>query len=548
MSAILCMLHGRRRSFSRLGTCGAWPALLLCLYLLAPADRYAAQALQGGGDCSIKALAELDAKWESIFAPAKQCLEAAQAKSVIEIYHSVHSIPFIVKRMFDNVIPAFDAIHTHIALAIEECLLSGRRAYWVFQPKLSDNKRRHRSAICVPPTCEAQTVEEWFGAPVIWLAEHARERLPRPVYQINADWIRSTMANLAAKYERETGTCHQLAPADLAKQMQKKVAGIAQVFEHTYSRTPPRPPLSVLALAHRGTAICFGGHWRTNLRVLASVREHLVQTLAADIFGVFSGLRGRRARHRTAEQFRRFFQRTQVIQFVDDLSEEQVWEALKASGKAVFYVTLAAQMFYLGNQMHLFRKQTLCLDLIGEREAVRGMRYERIVYSRLDQIWRAAHPPLSLMDPKRVWIPCENDHGEDCAGQSGGYWDNHAVLGRIEAEIYMRRWDLLQQGTAYLLPGMDGHAFLKILLRRQFNLSLGWYPAVAGLTCCRASWGCTWPNSSMSCSADGLWRIKAENRKTFHAARNNTRLLANGATWAVDRRRPSRLRLVFSRK
>jgi hypothetical protein len=51
------------------------------------------------------------------------------------------------------------------------------------------------------------------------------------------------------------------------------------------------------------------------------------------------------------------------------------------------------------------------------------------------------HPPLSLLQPAQaVWIPSGEDY-------YGGLNDRHAVLSRAAAEVYMRRWDFLMDGS-----------------------------------------------------------------------------------------------------
>ena len=45
-----------------------------------------------------------------------------------------------------------------------------------------------------------------------------------------------------------------------------------------------------------------------------------------------------------------------------------------------------------------------------------------------------------LLSPLAVWVPTGEDY-------YGGINDRHAVLSRAAAEIYMRRWDLLVDGS-----------------------------------------------------------------------------------------------------
>ena len=70
-----------------------------------------------------------------------------------------------------------------------------------------------------------------------------------------------------------------------------------------------------------------------------------------------------------------------------------------------------------------------CLELIEAQEEARGgVRYERIVFSRLEFWWLRPHPLLRLLDPSVVWLPSGEDY-------YGGVNDRHAVLNRSAAEV-----------------------------------------------------------------------------------------------------------------
>ena len=87
------------------------------------------------------------------------------------------------------------------------------------------------------------------------------------------------------------------------------------------------------------------------------------------------------------------------------------------------------------------------LALCEEHERARGRQYERLVFSRLEFVWLAPHPPLALMPAREalpphrpiVWVPS----GQKIVGVN----DRHAVVPRASADVYFRRWELLQSPT-----------------------------------------------------------------------------------------------------
>jgi len=77
-------------------------------------------------------------------------------------------------------------------------------------------------------------------------------------------------------------------------------------------------------------------------------------------------------------------------------------------------------------------------------------RYAWLVHARWEAVWLAAHPPLALLDARLVWVPArsemttvagaERERGFDPDGVS----DRHAVVPRRHAAVYFGRWELLQ--------------------------------------------------------------------------------------------------------
>ncbi|CAE7159423.1 unnamed protein product [Symbiodinium pilosum] len=96
-----------------------------------------------------------------------------------------------------------------------------------------------------------------------------------------------------------------------------------------------------------------------------------------------------------------------------------------------------------------FHVRTLfhCWELLTAAEAERGQRYKYWIYARLDWLWLALPPDLSVFedaDPAAVWIP----DGQDWDGIN----DRFAIVPRKYAKPYFCRWPWLVNGS--FLPMM----------------------------------------------------------------------------------------------
>ena len=73
--------------------------------------------------------------------------------------------------------------------------------------------------------------------------------------------------------------------------------------------------------------------------------------------------------------------------------------------------------------------------LMRQHERACGCKYERIIFSRLEFVWLARHPPLSALARSRLWVPSgQRVHGTN---------DRHAVMDQRAAAAYFGRWALL---------------------------------------------------------------------------------------------------------
>jgi hypothetical protein len=157
-------------------------------------------------------------------------------------------------------------------------------------------------------------------------------------------------------------------------------------------------------------------------------------------------------------------------------------------GNTIFAPVLGSAKLHVLRQLHDIRR---CLGLLGEHETAVGAAYDRVVHTRLEYIWLRPHPPLALLSPQAVWVPSGEDY-------YGGVNDRHAVLSRAAAEVYMRRWDMITDGTIMRIDSQlrvgkvtNGLALqdenLVGALLRYFHLPLRRFPGVAYLGCCNHS-------------------------------------------------------------
>jgi hypothetical protein len=137
-----------------------------------------------------------------------------------------------------------------------------------------------------------------------------------------------------------------------------------------------------------------------------------------------------------------------------------------------------------------------------------GMRYERVMFTRLEFEWLAPHPPLSLLDPKYLWVPT----GEDNTGVN----DRHWLANRHDAEGAFRRWDALLNGlfhqiffaTTKVRPAfMSSETFNKLHLQYR-KVGVARFPNVAALQCCGTNYaaGSSAARRGMHCFAKNCHR------------------------------------------
>lgn len=141
---------------------------------------------------------------------------------------------------------------------------------------------------------------------------------------------------------------------------------------------------------------------------------------------------------------------------------------------------------------------------LQEYEARHSIRYETIVWSRLELQWMAPHPSLSTLPFQscQLWTPI----GEDYAGLN----DRHAVFERDLAPIYLGRWDAILSGKIFDgifsdAAGMGRQSSERYLAKMvtRYNVSHCYFPPLAYLMCCAKDAGHCYKNACVRMSALG---------------------------------------------
>lgn len=169
-------------------------------------------------------------------------------------------------------------------------------------------------------------------------------------------------------------------------------------------------------------------------------------------------------------------------------------------GNLVFSPVLGSDRLHILHQLHGHRQ---CLRLIQQREANYDVRYDRIVWSRLENTWLLPHPPLRLLDRECAWIP----FGEDYRGLN----DRHVLLPRAAADAHLGRYDTLLDGRVMRISRelargrfreLSEEKYLKQTME-HYHIAVCRFPAAVFLMCCERKQmraGC----NSRSC----LWRTQ----------------------------------------
>jgi len=213
-------------------------------------------------------------------------------------------------------------------------------------------------------------------------------------------------------------------------------------------------------------ALCLLGRIRGLAYTAASLAEHLILPLSADLF-VYLPLAF--LREAPEADVRELLALPGLVEITAE--EENVTAFLKREMRPIISGATADEVLewtrmvngnWLGGllqgdhggarvgsglmQMHSWRR---CMQMVDRREASGTPPYDWIVQSRFDLFWEAPHLPLALFSKDAVWIP----DGQDW----GGYNDRHALIPRGPSlvngtpspmEMYLDAWRFVTEGKA----------------------------------------------------------------------------------------------------
>mmetsp|Transcript_26447 Transcript_26447/g.57964 ORF Transcript_26447/g.57964 Transcript_26447/m.57964 type:complete len:383 (-) Transcript_26447:131-1279(-) len=143
-----------------------------------------------------------------------------------------------------------------------------------------------------------------------------------------------------------------------------------------------------------------------------------------------------------------------------------------------------------GNTLQEFFYQNRCINMIGRHETdKRGeVRYERVVFPRLEMEWLHDHPPVGLLESRYLWIPTGDDNT--------GINDRHWVANRRDAEAVFRRWDALvgDEFIKIFFPSskvrpafISSEIYMKLYLQYH-HVAVARFPNLGALQCCDANY------------------------------------------------------------
>ncbi|CAJ1453144.1 unnamed protein product [Effrenium voratum] len=234
-------------------------------------------------------------------------------------------------------------------------------------------------------------------------------------------------------------------------------------------------------------AVLFAGAWRFSERTCASIARHLLQPLQAVSFAVSSG-RGRlEARRRLKQLFVSL-----NFAWVKDPNVKELRASIPPKAREIYETLGSGALSPLrgipgGFNLPSLRKLQIALDLVKGYEKRRRRQFKWLIHTRMDLIWVANHPPLSMMDSSRIWTtPLLGAGGNHANRFALNDW--HAAVPRANAAAYWGRWQLLCRGQAPWLPHIEPGELLSAVLQ-TLEIPLGEMDAVYCLNQC-TNWSC----------------------------------------------------------
>eukprot|EP00434_Breviolum_minutum_P032312 symbB.v1.2.028574.t1/scaffold3036.1/size64867/4 len=395
--------------------------------------------------------------------PTARCLRQAQSflqPTALDATQTLGGIPYGPKR--------FEVLHF-----ARSCAMRHGRLFWVLlmatiqlgEPKLGDT--RNLMLLCVPRPCSASTVGQWISP---WFVHQGklegvvklqnwqpacRKPLHLALQHRPAFHAKSVMDAQDLRRGEDVPPWPLFwmrpepeGPGSEPKAAEDEVEPV--ILVNLPQPYPRRVHHAGTTISGGGVAVLFAGSWRYEERTVATVARHVVMPLQAVVLAALSGSGPGRLEH---WQMKRFFPALAGFQWVRDPTIRQLREAI-APKSLLLYETFGGgaisplRRSKLGGALFSLQKLQMVLHMTRQYERKRRRRFRWLIYSRLDLIWVANHPPVRLMDEDALWaVPLGGVEGHKAAYFAVN--DLHGVVPRHLAEIYFGRWKLLRRGVIF---------------------------------------------------------------------------------------------------
>ncbi|KAF4722593.1 hypothetical protein FOZ63_030691 [Perkinsus olseni] len=254
-------------------------------------------------------------------------------------------------------------------------------------------------------------------------------------------------------------------------------------------------------------AVCIEGPFgRADLNVLDSVRQNVVRPLNAKVLLVTDSEKGSKS---TLDGVLEFITlgvgEVHAYDIREDITPAEAVDEFFSEGGSRRVLDDAGMT---GGELLNLRGKLRCLKLIEKVEKSSSARFDDVVYTRIDLMWLAEHPPLEVLEAAvaspTVWVP----DSEDWRGLN----DRAAFMPRQLADIYFNRYEAFINGVAAeYFYGMNGMAVTRgevgdeifdkidfsinpeMILRRHLThhrVRVERYPTVAAVSACQAGRQC----------------------------------------------------------
>lgn len=383
----------------------------------------------------------------------------------------------------------------------------GAHLFWVLlmhrtllgEPKLGDS--HHAMLTCLPTACSEAVLSQWLAPTfihsgtlegIVRLQKSYLDYSCQGASHVSLHPRHAFPASSDRNFRKEVAASGKLPPWPMwflqPEPIGAKIFGPSVLFA-TLPQPQPKP-LRPSSEGQGGVAVLFAGSWRYEERTLASLARHLVRPLSATVLCALSGGGGSGWRER--QRMKKFFPALAGFRWLRDLRDAELRKAI-APKALLLYETFGGGAISplrrnkLGGQLHSLRKMQIVWQMTKSYERKRRRRFRWVIYSRLDLIWVANHPPLHLLEPPNtIWtVPLAAAQGHKEGFFAMNDW--HGTVPRQWAEAYFGRWWMLRKGVIWQ-PYLEPEELLASVCF-WLEIPVGFFDAVFSLSGCR-KWSC----------------------------------------------------------